>query len=598
MPTLARNPGHSYPWMVSVSRTAPELATDPGAASFLRRAEVRDVLAWVRLLVDPQDAAAVVRALARPPIELRQTHLARVIQVARRRKLDLVSGLTAASESPQVPPEARERIERFVTVHRSAAGGLDTLAPDAFIAELIELLGTRGKALLTPAEAAAREASLSGLRELTVEFVRGDPDATPRELARHLATVVPRSRSGSARPEPSDDAAPVLDADVAAQDAVSAETAASPDDEHLQESYQRLREEVLESVARIGGHLGELRLDTELDISHGVVRYLELVKLAALLQRPAGQELQEALADVNSRLLAATTPVQREIFQTSPLDEALTARSQVGGREEHSLDPFLPRKGVGLALSASDIETYRSCPLRYKFARVLRIPTEQTPQQRFGIVVHQVLERFHCDGAQTLAQMNELLDAGWRRAGFGESEHEGELLAKARAALARYHERLRGQDAEPVWFERSFSFRLGPHHLRGRVDRVDRIRGGEAGGESGGEGADAGEEQYELIDYKTSRPKSAEQLKDDVQLSLYALAAREDWGLGSSRQAYYYVLDDLKVPVPRGAQDEASVRELVMEVGEGILAQEFEPTPSHAACSICDYRIVCPVAEK
>jgi DNA helicase-2/ATP-dependent DNA helicase PcrA len=584
--------------MVSVSRTAPEPAADAGTASFLRRAEVRDVLAWVRLLVDPQDAAAVVRALARPPIELRQTHLARVIQVARRRKLDLVSGLSAASESPQVPPEARERIERFVAVHRSAAGGLDTLAPDAFISELIELLGTRGKALLTPAEAIARESSLSGLRELTVEFVRGDPDATPRELARHLATVVPRSRSGSARPEPdsSDEGAPAVDADAAAQDAGSTETAAtSPDEEHLQESYQRLREEVLESVARIGGHLGELRLDTELDISHGVVRYLELVKLAALLQRPTGQELEEALADVNARLLAATTPMEREIFQTSPLDEALTARSQVGGREEHSLDPFLPRKGVGLALSASDIETYRSCPLRYKFARVLRIPTEQTPQQRFGIVVHQVLERFHCDGAQTLAQMNELLDAGWRRAGFGESEHEGELLAKARAALQRYHERLRGQDAEPVWFERSFSFRLGPHHLRGRVDRVDRIRGHGAGEDGGGERAG---EQYELIDYKTSRPKSAEQLKDDVQLSLYALAAREDWGLGSSRQAYYYVLDDLKVPVPRGAQDEASVEQLVMEVGEGILAQEFEPTPSHAACSICDYRIVCPVAEK
>lgn len=551
------------------------------------------MLAWVRLLADPQDAAAVVRALARPPIELRQTHLARVIQVARRRKLDLVSGLTAASESPQVPPEARERIERFVAVHRSAAGGMDRLAPDAFIAELIELLGTRGRALLTPAEAAARDASLAGLRELTVEFVRGDPDATPRELARHLATVVPRARGASAppaAPDPGRDSASTPTPDAAEADQAPAGTATA--DEHLQESYQLLREEVLESVARIGGHLGELRLDTELDISHGVVRYLELVKLAALLQRPGGQDLAGALADVNARLLAATTPVQREIFQSSPLDDALTARSNVGGREEHSLGPFLPRKGAGLALSASDIETYRSCPLRYKFARVLRIPTGQTPHQRFGIVVHQVLERFHCDGAQTLAQMHELLDAGWRRAGFGESEAERELLGKARGALERYHARLREQEAEPVWFERSFSFRLGPHHLRGRVDRVDRIRTGE-----GGE-ADGAEEQYELIDYKTSRPKSAEQLKDDVQLSLYALAAREDWGLRSSRQAYYYVLDDLKVPVPRGAQDEASVQELVMGVGEGILAQRFEPTPSHAACSICDYRIVCPVAEK
>jgi CRISPR/Cas system-associated exonuclease Cas4 (RecB family) len=592
--------------MVSVSRTVPEPSADSAATSFLGRAEVRDVLAWVRLLVDPQDAAAVVRALARPPIELRQTHLARVIQVARRRKLDLVSGLTAASESPQVPPEARERIERFVGLHRSAAQGMDRLAPDVFLAELIELLGTRGRPLLTPEQAAARERSLSGLRSLAVEFVRADPGATPRELARHLATVVPRARGASPGPGASATSIPArVDAD-AAEGAPAGDAQAQDEpppgtptpEEHLRESYQLLREEVLESVARIAGHLGELRLDTELDISHGVVRYLELVKLAALVQRPAGQDLEEALADVNARLLAATTPVQREIFQTSTLDAALTERSRVGGREEHSLEPFLPRKGAGLALSASDIETYRSCPLRYKFARVLRIPTEQTPHQRFGIVVHQVLERFHCEGAQTHAQMHELLDAGWRRAGFGESEYEGELLAKARSALDRYFARLGEQDSEPVWFERSFSFRLGPHHLRGRVDRVDRIHRPQAA--SSGASGQAGEadEQYELIDYKTSRPRSAEQLKHDVQLSLYALAAREDWGLDSSRQAYYYVLDDLKVPVPRGAQDEEAVKALVMEVGQGILAQEFEPTPSHAACSICDYRIVCPVAEK
>ena len=285
-----------------------------------------------------------------------------------------------------------------------------------------------------------------------------------------------------------------------------------------------MREEVLESVARIGGRLGELRLDTELDISHGVVRYLELLKLAALLQRPAGQPLTDALADVNARLLAATTPLQREIFLTSTLDEILTsvlgedvvrdgaegenaadaasrydrARAlAIAPREESSLGPFLPRKGIGLALSASDIETYRSCPLRYKFARVLRIPTEQTLHQRFGIAVHQVLERFHSDGSETLAQMLDLLDAGWRRGGFGESEEERGLYTKARSALTRYHARLHGQDSEPVWFERSFAFRLGPHHLRGRVDRVDRLTAG-------------AQEQYELIDYKTSRPKTAD----------------------------------------------------------------------------------------
>jgi DNA helicase-2/ATP-dependent DNA helicase PcrA len=594
--------------MVPVSRIAPDPAAGSldrerwpadGSPAFLARAEVRDVLAWTRLLVDPQDAAAVVRALARPPIELRQVHLARVIQLARRRKLDLVAGLTAATESPQVPPEARERIERFVALHRSAATGLDTLAPDVFIAELIELLGTRGRPLLTPEDAAEQRASLQQLHDLAIEFVRSEPRSTPRELARHLAAVVPEARgeipvaSGSAPP-----------------------SASAPPEDHLEAILQLMREEVLESVARIGGRLGELRLDTELDISHGVVRYLELLKLAALLQRPPGQSLDDGLADINARLLAATTPVQREIFQTSMLDETLTGgsqdlrsdsaqsadpaassreqeraraqalgRSKLGRSEEHSLGPFLPRKGIGLALSASDIETYRSCPLRYKFARVLRIPTEQTLHQRFGIAVHQVLERFHSDGGQTLEQMLELLDVGWRKAGFGDSESERGLREKGRAALGSYHARLHDQDSEPVWFERSFAFRLGPHHLRGRVDRVDRLSGGSS-------------EEYELIDYKTSRPKSAEQLQDDVQLSLYALAAREAWQLESSRQAYYYVLDDRKVPVPRGEQDAESVKDIVLEVGEGILAQEFEPTPSHAACSICDYRIVCPVAEK
>jgi DNA helicase-2/ATP-dependent DNA helicase PcrA len=64
-----------------------------GAAAFFQRAEVRDLLAWLRLLVDPGDAGAVVRALARPPVELRAIDIARCTQIARRRKLDMVGAL-------------------------------------------------------------------------------------------------------------------------------------------------------------------------------------------------------------------------------------------------------------------------------------------------------------------------------------------------------------------------------------------------------------------------------------------------------------------------------------------------------------------------
>jgi len=364
--------------------------------------------------------------------------------------------------------------------------------------------------------------------------------------------------------------------------------------ETLQSTFRLLRDELMTTVAQVGGRLGELRFDTDLDVSHAVVRYLELLKLSALLERTreAGLSVAEALPEVNARLLQAATAEQREIFETSALDDYLLDAERdeklrhraVAQRTEPSLEQFLPRRGDGLVLSATDIETYRICPLRYKFARVFRIPSEPTINQRFGILVHQVLERFHAGGADggSLPELLGLLEAGWRRGGFGNSEEERQLRAKATQALLRYHERFQDEDGEPVWFERSFSFSLGPHLLRGRVDRVDRLPDG----------------GYELIDYKTGRPKTAAQLREDVQLSLYAVGARESWQLEAAHQAYYYVLDDEKVPVDRTDDDRDWITETVFEVADGIRSQGFEPTPSWAACSTCDYRIACPAAEK
>jgi DNA helicase-2/ATP-dependent DNA helicase PcrA len=500
---------------------------------FFERAAARDVLAWVRLLSDPRDSAAVVRALGRPPVGLRQVDIARVVQVARKAKLDMVAALGPAVEAPQMPPEARERIERFRELHHEAATAFEALRP---------------RLQVSPQELVA---------ELTVA-------SEGRLLG---GEMISRARAQT-----------------------------------LEATVELMREEVLGGAARVAGRLGELRLDTDLDISHGVVRYLELVKLAALKERPPGQSVAEALADINQRLLAACTPLQREIFQTSPLDEALLAaergepddpdvprpavanpiQSPFARREEPSLQAFLPRRGDGLVLSASDIDTYRACPLRYKFARVLKIPSEQTLHQRFGIAVHQVLERYHASEHTTVQQMMELFEGCWRRGGFGESDAERELHAKARAALVLYHRHLEAHEAEPVWFERSFSFKLGQHHLRGRVDRVDQLADG----------------AYEMIDYKTSRPKTAEQLKDDVQLSLYAVGARESWEVDAERLSYYYVLDDLKVPVPSAEMDADWIARVIAEVGEAIMAQRFEPTPSPSVCALCDYRIACPAWER
>jgi DNA helicase-2/ATP-dependent DNA helicase PcrA len=617
-----------------------------GEASYFLRAEIRDLLAWLRLLADPTDAAAVVRALARPPVDLRSVDIARCTQIARRRKLDMVEALAAATESPQVPPEARERIRVFLKLYRSGMAAIDTARVDLYVHRLIERLGLRRQQLFAAQpDVVERLRALARFGELASDYVRRAPQATPREFARSIAAVAEYGLREQEEPQVSDArtvqvvplrAAAGLEAEHVyvvglerrklprealylaltrararvvlcsaggspcppVEEVRTALGAAWEDKEEelfgpaetLQSTYRLLRDELLDQTVRTGGRLGELRLDTDLDVSHAVVRYLELLKVAALIARPEGQSLAEALRDVNVRILQAVTAEQKEIFTTSALDDYLLdaerdtrRRAQViAARDEPSLEQFLPLRGGGVVLSASDIDTYRTCPLKYKFARVFRIPQDPTVHQRFGILVHQVLERFHAaDGSPgSLAELLGLLDAGWRRAGFGDSEEERQLRGKAAAALTRYHERFQSSESEPVWFERSFTFKLGPHLLRGRVDRVDRLPSGE----------------YELIDYKTGRPKTADQLAGDIQLSLYAVGAREAWQLDSSRQAYYYLLDDEKVEVP--ADGGEWVQEVVHEVADGILAQGFEPTPSFAACSVCDYRLVCPAAER
>jgi DNA helicase-2/ATP-dependent DNA helicase PcrA len=646
-----------------------------GAAAFFQRAEIRDLLAWLRLLADPSDAAAVVRALARPPVDLRSVDIARCTQIARRRKLDMVAGLAAATESPQVPPEARERIHAFLKLYRAGVAGLDSTRPDLYVHRLIDRLGLRRHQLFAAqADVVERLRALARFGELASAYARRSPQATPREFARSIAAVADSGLRQDDEPDLGNaravqvvalDAAGALEVDhvyvvgfhaavlppppdhipgalvsstpvardlgqqlyvaitrarrrtvltypsvndrgaalLPAQALERAREAlgASWEDKHeelfgpaetLHSTYRLLRDELLEGTMRAGSRLGELRFDTDLDVSHAVARYLELVKLAALIARPEGQGLAEALRDVNARILQAVTAEQREILSSSTLDDYLLdaerdvrRRSQaIAARNEPSLEPFLPKRGEGVVLSASDIDTYRTCPLKYKFARVFRIPQEPTIHQRFGIVVHQVLERFHGDGSRSsLAELLGLLDARWRRAGFGDSEEERQLRGKAAAALERYYWRFQSEEAEPLWFERPFTFKLGPHLLRGRVDRVDRLPGGE----------------YELIDYKTGRPKTSTQLAEDVQLSLYAVGAREAWSLEASRQAYYYVLDDQKVSVEDDGLDRAEwIREVASDVAEGILSQGFEPTPSYAACSVCDYRLMCPAAER
>ena len=104
-----------------------------GPAAIFSRPEVRDAVAWLRMLVDPGDSAAVVRALTRPPVQLRSVDVARCTTIARRRKLDMISALEAALDGPQLPHEARDRVQVFLRLYRAASGALEELRADVFL---------------------------------------------------------------------------------------------------------------------------------------------------------------------------------------------------------------------------------------------------------------------------------------------------------------------------------------------------------------------------------------------------------------------------------------------------------------------------------
>ena len=661
-------------------RRVPHRVAEPGA--FFQRPEVRDVIAWLRLLANPTDAAAAVRALGRPPVELRSVDLARCTTIARRRKLDMVSALEASLESPQIPPEARDRIRNFLNLYNAAARAMGELPADVFVRRLIERIGFRRQRLFAASpEAAERLRNLSRLGEVAAVWTRREPGSSNRDFVRyivavseagvspeeehappaadavrvapldalkalefervyvvgqhtaaipgpkpagrppvpdelteprashetaarrHLYTAMTRARhelvltrpeqtdEGEARPSPFyEQARAVLDADEQSQ----AEELFGPA-EGVQATYRMIQDEVLEAAWKAGGKLSEPRLDTYIDVNRAVARFLELLKLASLMQRPGEEPAADALAAVNELLGQAISPEQRQELAESALDaylldeegEARKRRELIEKRDEPSLEAFLPKRGEGLALSATDIELYRTCPLKYKFARVFGIPQEQTINQRFGIAIHQVLERFHSQettgGGEpgSMERLMSLFNVAWRRAGFGDSDDEMQYRERAIEALRRYHARAVSSPASPRWVERKFDFQVGPHHLRGRVDRVDQLPDG----------------GYELIDYKTGSPKPERELESDIQLAIYRLAAREAWRLDSAAGSYWYVLDDEKVAVGGSPDDLERVESTVLEVGEGILDQDFEPRPSPQICSWCDFRLICPASE-
>ncbi len=239
-----------------------------------------------------------------------------------------------------------------------------------------------------------------------------------------------------------------------------------------------------------------------------------------------------------------------------------------------------------VSLSASAVEAYETCPLRFKLQRDWNIPGGAAAAMLYGNIIHTVLRDYydaHLAGRprtieQTLSLFRELVSS----TRFDDTVQR-ELYEKQGTRQLTEFVALRSQTPPPqvIATERTFDIKIANVLVKGRVDRLDRIAGS----------------RVAIVDYKTGGIREQKDADKSLQLSLYAIAAREKWELQPERLVIYNLEDNSEVATTRKPDQLESARAQVLKAAAGIAAGHFDPTPGFH-CRNCNYRNLCPATEQ
>jgi len=274
-----------------------------------------------------------------------------------------------------------------------------------------------------------------------------------------------------------------------------------------------------------------------------------------------------------------------------------------------------------LTLSHSAIDDYLSCPLRYKYSQVLRVPTPPHHSMIYGAALHRAVQEFHSAHARgrvlSEAELIAAFEQAWTSEGFLSREHESARLEAGRDALRRFRAaQLEPGAVIPAWVEREFAFALGGDRIRGRFDRVDIVPIGEGGAEEATAVEDAalaamaradvvaptlellGRERVTITDYKSGDvrdpAKARQRARDSLQLQIYAMAYEAMTGRLPEAVQLHFLDSGL---VGRAEVDPARLekaRATISSVATGIRARDYTPTPATMTCTYCPFRDICP----
>jgi DNA helicase-2/ATP-dependent DNA helicase PcrA len=531
-----------------------------GGRGLYAQPEVRDLIAYLRILNDPSDLLALARLVSRPPLglDLGQA-LARIRDAPEQAPLRALAGWAPCAEWASLIQEL---------VGLKARLGVDEL--------LFELLNrTRYLELAVPPgpdERAHVTANVSRFAELVDRYCERRRDHSLSLFVDYLDLVllsgvdedVAREVTG---PDGGEDAVQVMTIHQAKGLEFEAVFLPAMVEGRLPQPHRRgdldLPAQLAEPQVRgREDHLGEERR----------LCYVAMTRARGHLVLSWAERYEGTRSWRPSRFLADLGPAAVQRTAAEPPVGARLASPSTGTTDD-----------VNLSFSA--ISAYRECPRQHWYRYRLRLPASPAVEAQFGTVMHLALMRagrLRGQGREVgTGLLRELHQEAWETIGLSDPRRRPALEAVGWRLLQRFHE-AGGLERPPWLLEAPFTASLDGWTLRGVIDRVER-----------------GEDGWRIIDYKTGRPQPASRLRRDLQLALYAVGARSLPGIDEGEPLeleIVYLREGRSVVLEATAELLQEARRIGGEVAGALRAGRFEPRPERRRCSLCAYRIACEAA--
>jgi DNA helicase-2/ATP-dependent DNA helicase PcrA len=271
---------------------------------------------------------------------------------------------------------------------------------------------------------------------------------------------------------------------------------------------------------------------------------------------------------------------------TGSLFAPLVERPKLFSRIAHWAETFLPAPPEPLELNPSAVDSYRRCPQKYLFAYLWLLQEGPKATLTFGRVMHSTIRRvmagFKKGNRLPFDEVQRLFETEWSASGFEDDYQEGEYKKDGLEQLRVLHQAVLEQTPEILELEKTFALPVENNIvLKGRIDQINSLGRGEV----------------EIVDYKTGKAKKESEARRDLQLSIYAVAAKEILELKPARLVFHYLQDNSRQETTRSAKQLEEAQAIVQEVAADIRARSF-PAKEGFICRSCAFRPICPAHEE